>query len=118
MYPNMNSKKREIPKAATNCLRGWLFQHITHPYPSEDQKKQLAQNTGLTVLQVKNWFINARRRIVQPLIDQAKKLGAPDPSGYPVIQGNLLWGIVIWSGANRGKKNILMPCASIGPKLI
>ena len=113
MYPNMNSKKREIPKAATNCLRGWLFQHITHPYPSEDQKKQLAQNTGLTVLQVKNWFINARRRIVQPLIDQAKKLGAPDPSGYPVIQGNLLWGIVIWSGANRGKKDILIP---IGPK--
>ena len=87
--PKMNSKKREIPKAATHCLKRWLFQHITNPYPSEDQKKQLAQNTGLTILQVKNWFINARRRIVQPLIDQAKKLGAPDPSSYPVIQGNL-----------------------------
>ena len=86
----MNSKAREIPKAATHCLKGWLFQHITNPYPSEDQKKELAQNTGLTILQVKNWFINARRRIVQPLIDQAKKLGGPDPSRYPVIQGNLL----------------------------
>ena len=86
----MNSKAREIPKAATHCLKGWLFQHITNPYPSEDQKKELAQNTGLTILQVKNWFINARRRIVQPLIDQAKKLGGPDPSSYPVIQGNLL----------------------------
>ena len=88
--PKMNSKAREIPKAATHCLKGWLFQHITNPYPSEDQKKELAQNTGLTILQVKNWFINARRRIVQPLIDQAKKLGGPDPSRYPVIQGNLL----------------------------
>lgn len=29
-----------------------LFQH---PYPSEDQKKQLAQDTGLTILQVNNW---------------------------------------------------------------
>ncbi|KOX76991.1 Homeobox protein homothorax [Melipona quadrifasciata] len=26
-----------------------------HPYPSEDQKKQLAQDTGLTILQVNNW---------------------------------------------------------------
>lgn len=30
----------------------FLFQH---PYPSEDQKKQLAQDTGLTILQVNNW---------------------------------------------------------------
>lgn len=29
-----------------------LFQH---PYPSEEQKKQLAQDTGLTILQVNNW---------------------------------------------------------------
>ncbi|KAG7224112.1 hypothetical protein INR49_019847 [Caranx melampygus] len=26
-----------------------------HPYPSEEQKKQLAQDTGLTILQVNNW---------------------------------------------------------------
>merc|ERR1712071_476210 len=56
-------------------LRAWLFQHLTHPYPSEDQKKQLAQDTGLTILQVNNWFINARRRIVQPMIDQSNRVG-------------------------------------------
>merc|ERR1711971_885065 len=84
-----NAKKRGIfPKVATNILRAWLFQHLTHPYPSEDQKKQLAQDTGLTILQVNNWFINARRRIVQPLIDQSNRAGAPGPyltgpSGYP-----------------------------------
>ncbi|XP_045115708.1 homeobox protein homothorax-like isoform X11 [Portunus trituberculatus] len=50
-----NQKKRGIfPKVATNILRAWLFQHLTHPYPSEDQKKQLAQDTGLTILQVNN----------------------------------------------------------------
>ncbi|XP_075221771.1 meis homeobox homothorax isoform X3 [Lycorma delicatula] len=74
-----NQKKRGIfPKVATNILRAWLFQHLTHPYPSEDQKKQLAQDTGLTILQVNNWFINARRRIVQPMIDQSNRAG---PSG-------------------------------------
>ncbi|XP_071040536.1 homeobox protein Meis1 isoform X6 [Parasteatoda tepidariorum] len=69
-------KKRGIfPKVATNIMRAWLFQHLTHPYPSEDQKKQLAQDTGLTILQVNNWFINARRRIVQPMIDQSNRAG-------------------------------------------
>jgi len=75
-------KKRGIfPKVATNIMRAWLFQHLTHPYPSEDQKKQLAQDTGLTILQVNNWFINARRRIVQPLIDQSNRAGIGGPSG-------------------------------------
>ncbi|XP_037078306.1 homeobox protein homothorax-like [Pollicipes pollicipes] len=77
-----NHKKRGIfPKVATNILRAWLFQHLTHPYPSEDQKKQLAQDTGLTILQVNNWFINARRRIVQPMIDQSNRaVGFPGPA--------------------------------------
>ncbi|CAF4203664.1 unnamed protein product [Rotaria socialis] len=75
-----NAKKRQkkrgiFPKVATNIMRAWLFQHLTHPYPSEEQKKQLAQDTGLTILQVNNWFINARRRIVQPMIDQSNRAG-------------------------------------------
>lgn len=32
-----------------------LIFFLQHPYPSEDQKKQLAQDTGLTILQVNNW---------------------------------------------------------------
>ncbi|CAB0015501.1 unnamed protein product [Nesidiocoris tenuis] len=40
-----------------------------HPYPTEDEKRQLAAQTDLTLLQVNNWFINARRRILQPMLD-------------------------------------------------
>ncbi|XP_045215513.2 homeobox protein Meis1-like [Mercenaria mercenaria] len=80
-------KKRGIfSKTATNILRAWLFQHLQHPYPSEEQKKQLGAETGLTILQVNNWFINARRRIVQPMIDQTNRSGPgshPHPSFYP-----------------------------------
>ncbi|KAJ4949206.1 hypothetical protein JOQ06_020724 [Pogonophryne albipinna] len=50
-----NKKRGIFPKVATNIMRAWLFQHLTHPYPSEEQKKQLAQDTGLTILQVNNW---------------------------------------------------------------
>jgi len=72
-------QKRKVPKVfskeAITKFRAWLFQNLTHPYPSEDQKKQLANDTGLTILQVNNWFINARRRIVQPMIDQSNRAG-------------------------------------------
>jgi hypothetical protein len=75
---NKQQKKRGIfPKLATNIMRAWLFQHLTHPYPSEEQKKELAEQTGLTLSQVNNWFINARRRIVQPMIDQSNRAGPP-----------------------------------------
>uniref|UniRef100_A0AAQ4NU53 Homeobox domain-containing protein n=1 Tax=Gasterosteus aculeatus aculeatus TaxID=481459 RepID=A0AAQ4NU53_GASAC len=95
-------KKRGIfPKVATNIMRAWLFQHLTHPYPSEEQKKQLAQDTGLTILQVNNWFINARRRIVQPMIDQSNRAVSQgstySPDGQPmggfVIDGQQHMGL-------------------------
>ncbi|KAF5888577.1 homeobox protein Meis2-like, partial [Clarias magur] len=89
-------KKRGIfPKVATNIMRAWLFQHLTHPYPSEEQKKQLAQDTGLTILQVNNWFINARRRIVQPMIDQSNRAvsqGAPFSPDAQAMGGFMLDG--------------------------
>ncbi|KAK5890929.1 hypothetical protein CesoFtcFv8_014404 [Champsocephalus esox] len=61
------NKRGVLPKLATNVMRSWLFQHIGHPYPTEDEKKQIAIQTNLTLLQVNNWFINARRRILQPI---------------------------------------------------
>ncbi|XP_046692376.1 homeobox protein Meis2b isoform X1 [Silurus meridionalis] len=89
-------KKRGIfPKVATNIMRAWLFQHLTHPYPSEEQKKQLAQDTGLTILQVNNWFINARRRIVQPMIDQSNRAvtqGTPFSPDAQTMGGFMLDG--------------------------
>ncbi|XP_061626113.1 homeobox protein Meis1a isoform X2 [Phyllopteryx taeniolatus] len=76
-------KKRGVfPEVATNILRAWLFQHLVHPYPCEDEKKQLSHDTGLSILQVNNWFINARRRIVQPILDQNNRVeGQTGPHG-------------------------------------
>ncbi|XP_071555093.1 homeobox protein PKNOX2 isoform X2 [Temnothorax nylanderi] len=64
-------KRGVLPKHATGIMRTWLFQHLVHPYPTEDEKRQIASQTNLTLLQVNNWFINARRRILQPMLDGA-----------------------------------------------
>ncbi|XP_053308250.1 homeobox protein PKNOX2 isoform X2 [Spea bombifrons] len=70
------NKRGVLPKQATNIMRSWLFQHLMHPYPTEDEKRQIAAQTNLTLLQVNNWFINARRRILQPMLDASN----PDPT--------------------------------------
>lgn len=64
-------KRGVLPKQATSIMRTWLFAHLVHPYPTEDEKRQIASQTNLTLLQVNNWFINARRRILQPMLDGA-----------------------------------------------
>jgi len=71
-----NSKRGVLPKHATQVMKTWLFQHIVHPYPTEDEKRQIAAQTNLSLLQVNNWFINARRRILQPMLDASNPEGA------------------------------------------
>ncbi|XP_055688371.1 homeobox protein Meis1-like isoform X2 [Lutzomyia longipalpis] len=71
---NSGSKRQKrgiLPKHATSVMRAWLFQHLVHPYPTEDEKRAIAAQTNLTLLQVNNWFINARRRILQPMLEHA-----------------------------------------------
>lgn len=71
-------KRGVLPKHATSVMRSWLFQHLVHPYPTEDEKRHIAAQTNLTLLQVNNWFINARRRILQPMLDAS---GPADGAG-------------------------------------
>ncbi|XP_030761174.1 homeobox protein PKNOX2-like [Sitophilus oryzae] len=69
------TKRGILPKHATSVMRSWLFQHLVHPYPTEDEKRHIASQTNLTLLQVNNWFINARRRILQPMLDATAPTG-------------------------------------------
>ncbi|KAL1950142.1 hypothetical protein VTO73DRAFT_5265 [Trametes versicolor] len=59
-------KRGKLPKPVTDFLKDWLHRHSDHPYPSEEEKKQLCHATGLSMSQVSNWMINARRRILAP----------------------------------------------------
>ncbi|KAG1053920.1 hypothetical protein G6F43_004026 [Rhizopus delemar] len=72
--PHVNRKRRgNLPKEVTEFLKQWLLLHKRHPYPTEREKQQLADETGLMVSQISNWFINARRRILQPLLESENR---------------------------------------------
>ncbi|XP_055390234.1 homeobox protein 2 isoform X2 [Condylostylus longicornis] len=44
-------------------LKEWLIRRRDNPYPSRDEKKALAYETGLTYTQICNWFANWRRKL-------------------------------------------------------
>ncbi|RCI03652.1 Homeobox protein 9 [Rhizopus stolonifer] len=67
-------KKRRgnLPKCVTAILKQWLIDHHKHPYPTEEEKRALGLKTDLTLNQISNWFINARRRILPFILSQKK----------------------------------------------
>ncbi|CZR59424.1 uncharacterized protein PAC_09316 [Phialocephala subalpina] len=65
--------KRTISKQDIRVLKAWLSEHQHSPYPSEKEKLELRATTGLTLMQISNWFANARRR-------QKQRSGMPIPA--------------------------------------
>jgi uncharacterized C2H2 Zn-finger protein len=51
-----------FPRAAVKILKDWMLAHIDHPYPTDEDKEMLKQQTGLSIGQISNWMANTRRR--------------------------------------------------------
>ncbi|CAI7586725.1 unnamed protein product [Penicillium viridicatum] len=71
---DLKRKRRQgdVPKPVTDILRDWLHEHLDHPYPSKEEKQMFMTRTGLSISQISNWFINARRRQLPALRDQVR----------------------------------------------
>ncbi|KAF7223041.1 homeobox protein Mohawk [Nothobranchius furzeri] len=55
--------KRQVLQDMARPLKHWLYKHRENPYPTKTEKVLLALGSQMTLVQVSNWFANARRRL-------------------------------------------------------
>ncbi|KAK4135460.1 hypothetical protein BT67DRAFT_277481 [Trichocladium antarcticum] len=79
-------RRGNLPKETTDRLRVWFQAHLSHPYPSEDEKQEMMRQTGLQMNQISNWFINARRRQLPELLARAASLRGENPDTVSAIR--------------------------------
>ncbi|ETW09671.1 hypothetical protein H310_00186 [Aphanomyces invadans] len=67
------TRRGTLNPEAKSVLKAWMFspEHFAHPYPSEEEKEELAAEAGIEVKQLSNWFTNARKRLWQPVLRQS-----------------------------------------------
>jgi hypothetical protein len=63
-------ERPQLNKDAVRILKDWLLspEHVGNPYPNQLETSELMKKTGLEKLQLKHWFNNARKRILNPFL--------------------------------------------------
>lgn len=59
---NLTRQTTRHPWNSTHVLKRWYTSNSAWPYPSAEEKQELSRKSGLSVRQVSQWFVNARRR--------------------------------------------------------
>mmetsp|Transcript_2970 Transcript_2970/g.5894 ORF Transcript_2970/g.5894 Transcript_2970/m.5894 type:complete len:328 (-) Transcript_2970:296-1279(-) len=64
-------KTTSLPPETVEYLKAWMMseEHIHHPYPTEQEKVKIMQDTGIELKQLTNWFVNNRKRYWKPRVE-------------------------------------------------
>ena len=56
------SRRRNHRQEQLNVLTKWFNAHMDDPYPSPEEKFELARKSHMEVRQIEHWFTNRRKR--------------------------------------------------------
>ena len=64
-------KSTSLPAETVEYLKAWMMspEHISHPYPTEQEKAKIMADTGIELKQLTNWFVNNRKRYWKPRVE-------------------------------------------------
>ncbi|KAA0157979.1 hypothetical protein FNF31_05618 [Cafeteria roenbergensis] len=72
------AKGRQLPEWSVHILKEWLLsqEHFDYPWPTPEEKTELAARAGIDERQLGIWLTNARKRLWMPL---RRRQGLPIP---------------------------------------
>jgi hypothetical protein len=79
-------KSSSLPSETVEYLKAWMMsaEHIAHPYPTEQEKVKIMEDTDIELKQLTNWFVNNRKRYWKPRIEARLQDKPRVPTGSPV----------------------------------
>jgi hypothetical protein len=69
-------KSSSLPGETVEYLKAWMMSpdHVAHPYPTEQEKLLIMEETGIELKQLTNWFVNNRKRYWKPRVEARLQL--------------------------------------------